>query len=369
MKTRFCVLALAVVLAWTTESRADDKPKPEAKPKAPAVAKVEPPRRAAPKLGTLEAVLKAAVEVNNLPGMLRPFVARCGHEKNYFRWLFCEALNERLKAQHQARTYHTTLEPSVAGPLLVKFRANPKPTMEITVRGCLTCKEPLLARKGGDVSKGRFFVFKPPKDIRIRRGKVLYDLGNIDIFKYKAELPKGTKEGKFKREILPHLRLQVVYKPVAGVITVGRRFRYGVINFELKGHRVFDKCSGKVYGAAPAMGGKLELDKNDLSCTQNQPKKPVVKVKLPSTLPQAKVKALMEQVGADLRVCYEQFGKAGDVPTDLVVTTKGVVKHVKVTGKLAGTETAACVERLIKVAKFPKFTGKDARLQWPFSLK
>ena len=101
--------------------------------------------------------------------------------------------------------YATTNEPSNAGSLLVRFKARPKPTMVITVRGCLTCKGPMLERRGGDISKGRFFLFKMPKDIKIRRGRVPYDFGNINIASYEIALPKGTTEKKFKKEILPHL--------------------------------------------------------------------------------------------------------------------------------------------------------------------
>lgn len=345
MRIRCGLLTLILLTAWPLASRAADKTK------------------------KFEVVLKSSVAVHNLKGILRPFVATCEREKDYFRKLFCNALNERLKAQHQSKVYLTTVEPSETGPLQVKFKARPKPSLEITIRGCLTCKEPVLARAGGDISKGRFFVFKMPKSIRIKRGKVLYDLGDINVARYQAELPKGTKEETFKKDILPHIRLQFVYKPVAGVTRVGGRFKYGVINFQLVAHRVYDKCAGKVFGTTPPMTTKFKVDKNDLSCPQNRPKKTVVKPKLPSTLPQAKVKALMELVASDLKVCYEMFGQAGDVPTDLVVSTVGKVKYVRVTGKLANTPTGQCVERLIKTVKFPKFSGKDARLQWPFSLK
>ena len=57
------------------------------------------------------------------------------------------------------------------------------------------------------------------------------------------------------------------------------------------------------------------------------------------------------------------------MPTDIVVSPTGLVKHVKVVGKLAGTPTGKCVERLVKNLTFPKFSGDDARLQWPFALQ
>jgi hypothetical protein len=174
---------------------------------------------------------------------------------------------------------------------------------------------------------------------------------------------------KFKKEVLPHLRAEILFRPVAGVTQVGRRFKYGVINFELVAYRVYHKCAGKVYRASPKMARAYPVDKNDLTCPQNQPKKAVAKVRLPATLPQAAVKSLMEEVDKDLRACYEQFGVVGNVPTEIVVSPAGRVKFAKVVGKLAGSPTGKCVERLVKNLAFPKFSGDDARLQWPFALR
>jgi hypothetical protein len=321
---------------------------------------------------TYESSKKKSIKLYDEKGLqriLRPFVATCERKKGQFRRLFCSALNERLKAQHQAKVYHLTRKPSAAGPLVVKFKARPKPMMEVTVKGCLTCAKPVLNRRGGDISKGRFFVFKVPKEIGIRRGKVLYDQGNINVAVLRVPLPKGTTAKKFKKEILPHLRLDLVFRPVAGVTKVGRRFKYGVINFELVAHRAYHKCEGKIYSVAPKMASKFIVDKNDLSCPQNQPKNLVAKPKLPSTLPQAEIKALMELTNADLQACYEQFGVGGRVPADIVISPTGKVKHVKVVGKLSGSPTGQCVERLVKNLTFPKFSGNDARVQWPFALR
>jgi len=317
-----------------------------------------------------ESVRKPSVQVHNIKQILRPFVATCDRERTNFRRLFCTALNERLKAQHQAKLYRTEHKPTAVGPLVARFKDKPKPTLELEVRGCLTCKEPLLNRAGGDISKARFFLFKVPPQIRIRRGKYPYDLGQIDVATYTAELPAGTTEKKYREQILPQLRLELLFRPVAGVTMVGAaRYKYGVITFELVGHRVVDKCTGKVYGAQPKQAKAYVVDKNDLSCPQNQPKKVAAQPKLPSTLPQRKVKQLMELVSHDLQACHEQFGVGGRVPTDVVVASTGQVRHVKVVGKLSGSPTGQCVERLLKNVTFPKFSGDDARLQWPFVLK
>ncbi len=319
---------------------------------------------------TYESIEKSSAPVAVLKRVLLPFVASCDQEKDHFRRLFCNALNERLKAQHQARVYRTSFEPSEAGPLIARFKAKPRPVLELQVLGCLTCNGPLLEREGGDISKGRFFLFKMPKEIKIRQGKNPYDLGDIGVATYHFDLPADMTEKKFKAEVLPFLRLDLVYRPVAGVTMVGaRRYKYGVVQFELVAHRVYDRCAGKVYGVAPAMKGRIALDRKDRTCPQNQPRKVVAQPKLPVNLPRAAVASLMQQVSSDLHTCYEQFGQQGEVPAEMVVGTDGKVKSVKVSGKLAGSPTARCVERLIKETAFPRFRGEEARLQWPLAVR
>jgi hypothetical protein len=357
--------------------------------KAEAAKAEEQADQAAPKqepagAGTFEALLRRSELVRNLASMLRPFVETCSQEKRYFRRLFCQALTERLKAQHQTRDYHYVAEPSEAGPLVVNYIQTPEPRVEIAVRGCLTCQEPMLEREGGDVTKGRFFVFKTPTEIKVRRGKAVYDLGDINVARYEHKLfqPKlidpedelerkqklWTKK-KFESDVLPFIRLDAIYRPVAGATWVGRgRLKYGVLTFELKGHRVYNRCTGEIYGATPP-AAKLPPDKKDVTCPQNRPKDPSLTAKLPGTLPQAVVKKLMDEMELDLKVCYEQFGKGGEIPTDLVVAPNGRIKSVKVVGPLENTPTSQCVERLLSHIRFPRFSGRDAKLQWPFVLK
>jgi hypothetical protein len=316
--------------------------------------------------GQFENLLKKSVEVYDQRAVLLPFVRTCDREKAGFRKLFCEALNERLKSQHQSKLYQQTFEIGEHGPLLAKYVARPKPTMELTVRGCLTCSKPMLTRAGGDISKARFFVFRQPAAIRVRRGE-RYELTKIDITKLKDKLPEEMTKRMWQRDIKPHLRLELLYRPVAGVTRIGR-YKYGVVNFELVGHRVYDKCSGKVYSAQPKMDSKYPVDKNDMTCPQNRQGK-VAKV-LPPKLPENEVKKLMADISSDLMACYNQFGGKGEFPVNIAVSSSGRVKSVKVLGKKAGTPTANCVARLVKNARFPKFSGRRVlHLPWPFAIE
>ena len=367
MRTPVIAMLSVLVLGWSAPALGTEKVESKEKAK-PAPAKPAAPAKLSE--DSFEYLARTAVPVYNLKAILRPFVDACLDKKTKFKKLFCQALNERLKSQHQSKVYHLAVEEtSEVGPLVATFKARPKPQVEVWIRGCLTCKEPMLQKEGGNISRGRFFTLKLPKDIKIGRGKVLYNLTHIGLVRYTMDLPPKMTAKQFKTEWLPHLRADLMFRPVAGTTMVGRRYKYGVINFQPVGHRVYQKCSGAVLGASPGMQGKYEVDKNDLSCAENQPKKVVVAPRLPTNLDQDKVKVIMEAVEADLGACYEMFGKAGDVPVDVMVAPSGKVKMVKVAGDMGGTPTAQCVERMVKALTFPKFVGRDARLQWPFTLK
>lgn len=319
---------------------------------------------------TYEAEQKRSEPVLKLRGILRPFVDTCARKKDARSKRICISVNERLRSQYQTKVYRVTRKASAAGPLVVSYQKRPRPHMVITVKGCLTCEAPMLARKGGNIANARFFVFKMPDNIKIRRGRRRgspYSLEDIDVASYKVDLPPKMTAKKFNKEVKPFLRLDLVFRPVDGVTMVGRRFKYGVINFELVAHRVYDRCTGKVFGATPAMKGEIPPDNEDPICPHNQ-RRNIVKPKLPATLPQKVVKQLMETVGSDLQACYEQFGTAGKLPTVVTVASTGKVKDVAVGGDLKDTPAARCVQRLIRNITFPRFSGNDARITWPFQL-
>ncbi|MCK5796419.1 MAG: hypothetical protein KAI47_04515 [Deltaproteobacteria bacterium] len=318
-----------------------------------------------------------SVGVYDARAILLPFVKTCDREKTSFRKLFCEALNDRLKSQHQAKTYEQTFEPSPEGPLVLSFHKvggkHKEPRFSIGFLGCLTCRKPMLNRVGGDISKARFFVFRQPKTIRVRRG------GTFDLVDIKTdgvtvpikvdeldEQPWTTK--RFQRDIGDHIRLDAIYRPVAGVTRIGGRFKYGVLNFELLGYRIYNKCTGQIYRAKPKMAGKFKVDKNDLSCPQNRPDWGNKRKYLPPRLPQGEVKALMVLLEADMHTCYDQFGQTGTYPVDITILGTGRVKGVAILGKMAGTPTAECVKRIIKNVRFPAFSGRKLHMPWQFKI-
>lgn len=322
-----------------------------------------------------ESLQQKSISVLDARRILLPFVKTCDREKTKFRRLFCEALNERLKSQHQSKMYEQTFSLEDQGPLELSYVAKPKPGFEIELKGCLTCNKPMLNRKGGDISKARFFVFKQPKSIRVKRG-AKFDLVDIDMDKIDVPIKvdevdeKPWNKKRFMNEIGQFVRLDMVYRPVAGVTKVksGARYAYGVVNFEMVGYRIYNKCTGDIYKAQPAMSGKYKVDKNDLSCPQNRPDWGKKQIVLPPKLPEAETKSLMAGVEADLGACYNQFGQTGEFPVDILILGNGRVKDVKVMNENDSTPSGECVKRLIKNIRFPKFSGRKLHLPWPLKI-
>lgn len=143
---------------------------------------------------TFEEARKASVEVNDLPRVLRPFVTDCSLKQDHFKRLFCEALNQRLIAQHQTIAYRYEVKPSVAGPLVVNVGKGAAEA-ELLVNGCLTCAKPILPRKSGDISKGRFFMFQQPKTITSSRAR-----GSTTIL---GTLPSRATPSTFRKRVRP----------------------------------------------------------------------------------------------------------------------------------------------------------------------
>src|SRR3989339_798874 len=128
-----------------------------------------------------ESLFRQSHPIRELRELLLPFVKPCSDEKDYFKRLFCSGLNDRLVVQHQTRAFRAMFGASPAGPLMAQFIEKPSPALELTVRGCLTCKEPFY---------GHFFFLKTPQDIRPKGGAIPFDFGDITLATYTAPLPK-----------------------------------------------------------------------------------------------------------------------------------------------------------------------------------
>jgi hypothetical protein len=68
--------------------------------------------------------------------------------------------------------------------------------------------------------------------------------------------------------------------------------------------------------------------------------------------------------------CYDTYREPGLAVFELVVAPTGLVSSVRVVdGGLVGTHTAACIEAVIRNARFATFDGEPMTFRYPFMLR
>jgi len=86
----------------------------------------------------------------------------------------------------------------------------------------------------------------------------------------------------------------------------------------------------------------------------------------PPSLSRDDIQRSMTAVTAKVRTCVA--GTAGHATVQLTVAPSGQVQKVAVTGAFAGTPAGTCVERAVKAAAFPAWTGEPASFGYDFPL-
>ena len=135
------------------------------------------------------------------------------------------------------------------------------------------------------------------------------------------------------------------------------------------------KAKAKARGTkpAPAKGGG-DLDSLlDNALGKNGAKKPKkaaapAKPKGPTTLDMNQIRASMKKLNSRVGACYDKYQVEGVARVKLTITRDGRAKNIKIRGKFFGTDTGSCVKKAVKSVRFPKFTGKEPTITYPFRL-
>jgi hypothetical protein len=77
----------------------------------------------------------------------------------------------------------------------------------------------------------------------------------------------------------------------------------------------------------------------------------------------------MAKIRDKVASCYRQFNVPGMVNVTLAINPSGRVSTAQVTGKFSGTPTGSCIERAVRSAIFPRFSGPAMTgIDYPFLL-
>lgn len=99
-----------------------------------------------------------------------------------------------------------------------------------------------------------------------------------------------------------------------------------------------------------------------------KPKKAEAKPEAPKSLTMNQIRASMKRINSRVGACYDKYQVEGTARVKLTITNGGKPKDIAIKGKFFGTDTGACVKKAVQAARFPKSSGKEPTITYPFRL-
>jgi len=87
---------------------------------------------------------------------------------------------------------------------------------------------------------------------------------------------------------------------------------------------------------------------------------------LPENLSRQQIQTGMSGIRPRVQACNQQYRVPGTVNVDITISRAGRIQSASVSGRFAGTPTGSCVEKAVKAATFPKFSGAPISISYPF---
>src|SRR5262245_344300 len=84
-------------------------------------------------------------------------------------------------------------------------------------------------------------------------------------------------------------------------------------------------------------------------------------------LPKSVIHASLDAAKPQVHACYVRYGVPGTAMVNVRFARDGSARSVKVTGKLAGTQTGACVEAAVGTVRIPP--GSKVQTRYPLQLR
>ena len=90
---------------------------------------------------------------------------------------------------------------------------------------------------------------------------------------------------------------------------------------------------------------------------------------LPTSLSRGQILKVVRTSAAQVRKCKgEAGGESGTVMVKVTIEGTGSVKDAEVVSGQKGSPLGGCVERKVKVFRFPQFSGAEMSVRLPFSI-
>lgn len=125
-----------------------------------------------------------------------------------------------------------------------------------------------------------------------------------------------------------------------------------------KGDALDSLIDNALGGSAPAPGKPAKA----------APARAAADPSLPKQLTMNQIRKAMRAIKPRVTACYDKYQIEGTARVKLSIAPAGKPSSVKVKGKFFGTDTGNCVAKAVRRARFPKFSGKQMSITFPFVL-
>jgi hypothetical protein len=304
--------------------------------------------------GTFEQALDAAQPAGDLAARLDPLFADCKRDDDLDARQ-CATVRDAMLERLQAGTFVANGDESA---LTFSPWSAAEHQLTLEIQGCLACGKPLAI---GD--RQRFITTRVPK--AIKAGKAV----GLDVGFHGVPLRDADAAAKWVKETLPRLRVQFVFR-------VGPVWHSGVgdktyegVTFVPVAHRVYDRCTGKVWGSEPPSQSPKIASAREADCPESDAER-AAREPLPEQLSRQQVVRAMRAIESKIHDCFVEFETNGTATVRLVVQGDGRVDQLNVLAPFDHTPTGYCVKTAVQQGlSLPRFAGAKMTITYPFMLR
>lgn len=335
----------------------------------PAIAPLPPPPQS-----SFESLLASAVPGRDLETLIEPLYARCDLQDELGQRQ-CEGTRAFLLDYLKQ---HSFVADADVVPDTTPYDATAK-QVDIEIPGCLFCTTPPQI-----AGQSRYLTMRPPQ--HITNGKVVV----TPVASHEVHLPDRVAADRFVERVVPRLRVQHVFRvespfgdapPIAPVsassaaVPAAPLVR-GVLVTSL-GHRVYDRCTGEVYAAAPPASGTVKVTP-DATCPQKgaqefslaELKKQAEIAALPERLTPRQIDQVLAPVQASVHDCYVEFGEpSGLAKVNLMIGGEGKLTQIALSPPFDKADIGICIRSQLKSTVFPRFKGTAMTVDYVYQVQ
>lgn len=343
---------------------------------------------------SFDELLKDAVPVRDVATLIEPLYARCEDPDPLLKRQ-CEGektfLLDYLKA-------HTFVADADVQPETSPYDASAK-QVDMEVPGCVWCKD--APKVAGET---RYLVAKLPQRLAPVPGEEGKQRVQVaPIASHEIAIEDRTKADRFVERVVPRLRVQHVFKiglpfgdqppapppgkpapvaqaaqqPAGALAQVAQLAAIKGVLVTSLGHRVYDRCTGKIAAASPKVASPLKV-KPDRGCpiggteelSVAELKKQAEFDALPERLMPRQIDQVLAPVQGQIHECFVEFGEpSGTAKVNLTIGGEGKLTGVVLPSPFDKADIGVCMRSQLKRAVFPKFRGSPMNIEYVYQVQ